>query len=154
VLEAAGVVHEQVQFLLAGVAEGGVPQVVGQSHGLHQVDVQPQRRGDAPRDLAHLEGVGEPRPVEVAFGDDEDLRLMLQPPEGGGVQDAVPVALEFGPVGIGALMVAPRRGRAAHRVGGQRLRFDRLAPGAVGRHRLGEPLDFSLRAGASPVVVY
>jgi hypothetical protein len=38
--------------------------------------------------------MGEARPVVVALVVDENLGLVLQPPEGGGMDDAVAVALE------------------------------------------------------------
>src|SRR5580765_4013196 len=46
------------------------------------------------RDLRHLERMGEARPVVVALVIDEDLRLVLEPPERGRMDDAVAVALE------------------------------------------------------------
>ena len=41
--------------------------------------------------------MGEADPEVVPFGGQEDLRLVRQPAEGLGVEDAVPVALERGP---------------------------------------------------------
>ena len=47
--------------------------------------------------------------VQIALRDHEHLRLVLQPAEGRGVQDAVPVALELGPIGIGPFVIAAAR---------------------------------------------
>ena len=62
-----------------------------------EILVQPQRAGDAARDARRLERVSEPRAEMVALGIDEDLRLVPQPPECLGVDDAVAVALERRP---------------------------------------------------------
>ena len=77
--EAAGA--EFVENRFADVAERGVTQIVAEGDGLGQVLVQIQRPGDGPCDLAHLEGVGEARPVMVPSRRDEDLGLVLEPAE-------------------------------------------------------------------------
>ena len=79
---------------LAGMAEGRVAQVVRQRQRLGQVLVEPQHAGDGAGDLRHLQAVGQPRAVVVALVEHEHLRLVGQAPEGGGVHDAVAVALE------------------------------------------------------------
>src|SRR5690606_16015850 len=63
--------------------------------------------GERAGDLRHLDRVRQPRAVMVAVLGDEDLRLVLQPPEGGRVDDAVAVALEFGARRAGILLVKP-----------------------------------------------
>jgi hypothetical protein len=67
---------------------------------------------DRARDLRDLERVRHARAVVVALGGDEHLRLVLQAPEGLGVDDAVAVALECGAIGIRLLgaFTAPRVG--------------------------------------------
>ena len=47
------------------------------------------------RDLRHFDRVGDPRAEQVAFVIDEHLRLVGQPPERAGMDDAIAVALEF-----------------------------------------------------------
>ena len=79
VVEPAG--HERVEHPLAGVAERRVAEIVAERDRLGQLLVQAQHLGDGPRDLRHLERVGQPRPVVVAARREEDLRLVLQPPE-------------------------------------------------------------------------
>ena len=43
--------HLAVQFLLAGVGERRVSDIVGQGQGLGQILIQPQRTGNGPGDL-------------------------------------------------------------------------------------------------------
>ena len=75
-------------------------EVVRQRDGFGQVFVEPQGAGEGAGDLGDFQGVGQPRPVMVLFGVNEDLRLVLEPPKGLGVQDPVPVALELGADGV------------------------------------------------------
>src|SRR5690606_36479612 len=94
VVEAAEILHRGVQRRLARVAERRMAEIVGQRQRLRQVLVQPQRTGEAARDLGYLQAVGQARAVMIALMRDEDLGLLLQPAEGGGMDDAVAVALE------------------------------------------------------------
>ncbi len=98
---------------LAGMAEGRMAEVVGERQRLGEVLVQPQRARDRPGDLRHLQRVGEARAVVVAFVHKKDLGLLLQPPEGGGMKNAVAVALEFGPRRAWRLIVRAGRGFVA-----------------------------------------
>ena len=84
------------------MAARAVAAVVAEGDGLGEGDVEAAGAGDGRGHLGDLEGVGEPGPLMV-LGKDEDLGLAGQPPEGGGVQDAVPVALEAGAQRIGLL---------------------------------------------------
>ncbi len=111
-------VQRAVERLLAGVAEGRVAEVVPEADRLGQVLVQPQRPRDGARDPAGLERVREPRAVVVALRGDEDLRLVLQPPEALRVHDPVAVALEGRAQAARAPRGALRAGRI--RVGGER----------------------------------
>ena len=115
VLKAAEIGHAFVQRVLACVAERRVPEVVRQRNGFHQVFMQAQRPGDGARQLRHLQRMRHPRAKQVAFVVDEHLRLVDQPPERGGMNDAVTVSLEFVARGRGRRGVkAPaRRGRVA-----------------------------------------
>jgi hypothetical protein len=91
--------HARVENALADVAERRVAEVVAERDGLGQVLVEAQRPRNGPRDHAGLERVRQPGPVVVALGRDEDLRLVLEPPEGLRVDDPVAVALEGRPDG-------------------------------------------------------
>jgi len=90
--------HERVQGAFAGVAEGGMAQVMGQADGFGQVLVDRQGAGDGAADLGDLQRMRQAGAVVVALIVDEDLGLVLQAAEGSGVQDAVAVALEGGAV--------------------------------------------------------
>ena len=91
-------------------------EVVRERQRLRQILVEAERAGDRAGDLRDLERMGQPRAEMVALVVDEDLRLVLQPPKGVGVDDAVAVALERRAERIVRLGVdAPARGR---RIGG------------------------------------
>ena len=101
---AAALLQRVVEHLLADVAERRMAEVVPEADRLGQILVEAERPGDGPGDEARLERVGEPRPVVVALGGDEDLRLVLEAPERLRVGDPVAVALKRGPdraVGLG-----------------------------------------------------
>ena len=91
-VEAAPGLHQLVQLALTRMAEGRVAEIVRQRQSLRQVLVQPQRTGDGARHLRDLDRMGEPGPVMVPLVIDENLRLVLQPTECLGVDDAVAVA--------------------------------------------------------------
>ena len=99
-------------------------QVVRQADGLDQVFIGAQRPGDGAADLGHFQGVGQAGAVVIAFVVDEDLGLVFQAAEGGGMQDAVAVALEAGAVVGLVFRMRPAFGLAAlHPVRGKRLAF-------------------------------
>src|SRR5690606_34894731 len=103
VLEAARLgrqlLHAGVQFVLAGMAERRVAQVVRQGDGLDEVFVQAQVASDGARQLGHFQAMGQARAEQIPFVVDEDLGLVFQQAEGVAVDDAVPVPLE----GVAAL---------------------------------------------------
>ena len=96
VLEAAvtALAQRRVERLLAGVAEGRVAEVVAEPDRLGQVLVEAERAGDRASDPAGLQRVGQPGPVVIALGGDEDLGLVLEPPEGLAVDDPIAIALK------------------------------------------------------------
>ena len=112
VVVAAGDVGRQ--GVLAGVAAGAVAAVVAEGDRLGQRDVEAEGPGDRRGHLGHLQGVGEPGAL-VVVGEHEHLGLAGQPAEGGGVEDAVAVALEARPPLVGLL--GPARGRRRRRPG-------------------------------------
>ena len=105
--------------VLARVATRAVAAVVPEGDRLGQSHVERAGPRDAGGHLGDLERVGQPGALMVV-GEDEDLRLAGEAPEGARVQDPVAVALEAGPP-------ADRAPRA--RVGCRR-RAARVAPGA------------------------
>ena len=128
-----------------------MPAVVAEGDGLGERDVQPAGPGDGGGDLRHLERVGQPGAL-VVLGEDEDLGLAGQAAEGGGVEDAVAVALEAGAPRVGLL--GPGRSPApAARVapGASSDCLELLALGAAaGQHRLGARRR-RRRPGAGPI---
>ena len=74
--------------------------------------LSPTARAHRRGHLGHLEGVGEPGALVVGR-EHEDLGLPGQAPEGGGVQDAVAVALEAGAERVGLLGEGPFAGAPA-----------------------------------------
>ena len=88
--------HEPVEDHFAGVAEGGMAQVVGQGDGFSEVFVEAEDAGQGAGNLGDLDGVGQTGAVVVAFGVEKDLGLPFESTKGGTVEDAVAVALEAG----------------------------------------------------------
>ncbi len=124
-----------VEHLLADVPEGRVAEIVAQPDRLDEVLVQPQRPRHGARDRGHLERVSETRAVVVATGRHEDLRLVLQAPEGLAVHDAVAVALEgSAQLAVRLLPRAPGRIGAYCQRREQRLLLRGMARGERGRH--------------------
>ncbi len=118
VLEAAVGLHAGVQRVLAGVAERRMAEIVGEGDGLGQVLVEAQAARHRARDLGDLQAVGEARAEEIPFVVDEHLRLVLEPTEGAGMDDAVAVALVLAAPARRRLAVAP----AAGALGARRVR--------------------------------
>ena len=110
VLEAAVLRHASVQRVLACMAEGRMPQVMRQRNRFHQVLVQPQRTCDRSSQLRDFQRVGHPGAEQVPFMVEEHLRLVDQPAERGGMDDAVAVALELGARRRGLLRMAATAG--------------------------------------------
>jgi len=125
VVEAAIGLHRGVQRLLAGMAERRVAEIVGERHRLAEILVEPERAADGAGDLRHFQRVGEPCAVVVALVIDEDLRLVLQPPERRRMDDAV-----AGRAGTGCGSAPPARGsggRGSATAGWHRLPAPRVA---------------------------
>ena len=106
VVEAAESRHAVVEGVLAGVAEGGVAEVVRERERLGEILVEAEGSREGPGDLPDLDRMGQAGAEMVALVVDEDLGLVVEAAEGGRVDDAVAVALELG---------AGRRGRLRHK---------------------------------------
>jgi hypothetical protein len=72
-----------------------VSQIVGQRQSLRQILVQSQRPRNGPCDLGDFQRVREACAVMVTLVLQKDLRLVLEPAERRGMDDTVPVTLEF-----------------------------------------------------------
>ncbi len=102
VVEAAVGLQALVKGILAGMAEGRVAEIMDERDTFSEILIELQRPCQGTGNLRHLDRVGETCAVVVAVHTDENLRLVFQPPEGRGVDDAVTVALEFRPGERGA----------------------------------------------------
>ena len=100
VIEAAAGAHEAVEFGLAGMAERGVPEVVGQGDGLREVLIEGEGAGDGAGDGCDLDGMGETGTEVIGGAAEEDLGLVLEAAERAGMDDAGPVALILGAEGV------------------------------------------------------
>ena len=116
-LKAAVLGHAIVERVLPRVPKRRVAQVVRQRHGFDQVFVQAQGAGNGPPQLRDFKRVREPRAEQIAFVVEEHLCFVNQPPECGGVHDAVAVTLESVARGRRRLSKAPPP--AVRRVAGQ-----------------------------------
>ncbi len=105
-----------VEGLLAGMAEGRMPEVVRQRKRLGQLRIQPQRRSHGARDLRHLERVREAAAEVVGepFGGQagKDLGLAGETAKGARMQDAGGIARKRSAVGVRRLGVGAGRQRA------------------------------------------
>ena len=93
-LKAAVLGHAFVEGVLTCVPKRRMAQIVRQRHGFDQVFVQAQSPGDGAAQLRDFERVREPRAEQITLVVQEHLCFVDQPPECGGVHDAVAVALE------------------------------------------------------------
>src|SRR5215472_9101179 len=89
--------HFGVERFFAGMAEWGMPKVVGESERFGQILVETERSADRARNLCYLETMGQPGAVMIALVIDEYLRLMGQPAKRSGMNDAIAVALKHRP---------------------------------------------------------
>ena len=96
VVEAAVLGHAGVERVLTGMPEGRMAEIVAERDRFGEVIVEPQGPGEGARDLRHLDGVGEAGAEMVALVIDEHLGLVGETAEGGRMDDAVAVSLEFG----------------------------------------------------------
>ena len=80
-LEATDRLGQPIEFTLAVVTEGRVPQVVRESRDVDEIRVATERRPHLSGDLRDLEGVGQARAWEVGAAGDENLRCRCEPPQ-------------------------------------------------------------------------
>src|SRR3954447_2104953 len=90
--EASG--HERVDHPLTRMTERRMAQVVPKRNRLGELFMQAQDFCDAPRDLRHLERMGQSSAIVIACRRKKALRLVFQPPKGLRVNDAIAVPLK------------------------------------------------------------
>ena len=117
VVEAAERRHAGVERVFAGMAERRMAEVMAERDRLGEVFVEPKRLGQRAGDLRDLDRMGQPGAEMVALVMHEDLRLVGEAAKGGGMDDAVAVALE-------------RRARRRRRLGVERARAKRRGSAA------------------------
>lgn len=76
---------------------------------LGQRHVEAEGGGHGHSNLGHFEGMGQAGALMIVR-EDEHLGLSSQAAEGGGMENAVPVALEAGALGVGPLLSSPVAG--------------------------------------------
>jgi len=87
--------HEFVEFLLAGVAEGRMPDVMDESESFGKIRVEAERGGNRASDLRNFQSMREPIAKMIGVADGEDLRLGFEAAEGARMNDAVAVPRVF-----------------------------------------------------------
>ena len=80
--------------ILAGMSERRMAKVVRKTKGFGEVLIETKSSSHRASDLGNFEAVGEPHPVMVAVGSDEDLRLVPESPEPDRVDQPVAITLE------------------------------------------------------------
>src|SRR5205823_1518494 len=99
--------HRRIQRLLACMSKGGMDDIVHQGKRLHQINIQAQLFGNRAGNLRNLDRVGQTIAEMVRVTAGEDLRLVFQPAESTGMNDAVTVSLKIVAIGMSGLGVAP-----------------------------------------------
>lgn len=92
-LEPARGTHAFIEDRFARMAERGMPHVVQECDGFGQIFVEAQGAGDGSADLGDFEGVRQAGAMIIAKLVDEHLRLVHEPAERGGMDNAIAVAL-------------------------------------------------------------
>ena len=93
-IEAAMGLEAFVERPLAGVAERGMAEIMGQRQGFGEVLVEPELAGQRPGNLRDFERMGQPGAVMVALMEHENLRLVLQAAERGRMDHPVAIPPE------------------------------------------------------------
>ena len=94
VIKAAACLQAFIERGLASMPEWRMTEIMPERQCLGEILVKAERAGDRSRDLLDFERVRQPRPVVIAFVEGEDLRLVLETPEGRGMDDPVAVPPE------------------------------------------------------------
>src|SRR5229473_2972617 len=84
-----------------------MPDVMHQRQSLDQIFIQPERRGDGPRDLHYFNGVRQPIAKVIGIPAGKDLGFVLKPAKSAGMDDPVPVSLKIVAIWMTRLRIAP-----------------------------------------------
>ena len=94
VVEAAMGLEAFVERPLAGMAERGVAEVVGQRQRFRQVLVEAELPGQGTGDLRHFQRMGQPGAVMIALVEHENLGFVLETAKCGGMDHPVAIPAE------------------------------------------------------------
>ena len=152
VVEAAVRRHAGVERVLAGVAERRMAEIVAERHRLGELLVEPKRLGERARELRDLDRMGQAGAEVIALVVDEHLRLVGEAAKGGGMDDAVAVALKIAAGRRSA--VRDKGGRASGRDRRRRARAPPSPGPFIRRPRIALRLTSPILSHiASPIVV-
>src|ERR1700722_15585717 len=93
--------HKFVEYPLTRMAKRRMTKVMAERDRFRQIGIQAEGAGDSAGDLRCLNRVGQAGAIVIALMIDEDLRLVLQPPEGPRMHDTGGVALKRGAHQVG-----------------------------------------------------
>jgi len=94
--EATGVLHELVEGVFDGMAEGGVTEISGQGDGLGEIFVEAEGTAEGTGEGGDLDGVGQAGTDVIAGAVERDLGFVFEATKSGTVNDAFAVSLKFG----------------------------------------------------------
>src|SRR5687768_3484234 len=96
VLKTPMVFHASVERFLPSMAEWRMTQIMRERNGFHQIFIKLKVAGDGAANLRNFQAVRQARAKQVSLMIYENLRLVLESPEGRRMNDPIPVALERG----------------------------------------------------------
>lgn len=94
--EATSVLHELVEGVFDGMAEGGMAEISGEGDGLGEVFVEAEGATEGAGEGGDLDGMGEAGTDVVTGAVEWDLGFVFEATKSGAVNDAFAVSLEFG----------------------------------------------------------
>lgn len=107
VIEARAVnAHQLVEFVLAGMAEGRMADIVNERESLGELRIEAEGGGHRASDLRDFESMGEPIAKMIGVANGKDLRLGFEAAESARVDDAVAVSRVDAAVGMRRLRIA------------------------------------------------
>ena len=87
-----------------------MPEIVRERDGFGQIFIEAQGARNGAADRCNFDGVSQPRAQMVAGAVEENLRLVFQTTKGSRMNDASPIALEFGSISVRRLGKSPAAG--------------------------------------------
>ncbi len=94
--KATSVLHELVEGVFDGMAEGGMTEIPGEGDGLGEVFVEAEGAAEGAGEGGDLDGMGEASTDVVAGAVEWDLGFVFEATKSGAVNDAFAVSLKFG----------------------------------------------------------